>query len=206
MNIYKGKYGIVKNELYAFGRKIGMDNAIIYTHKYWEKKFLSLRNDKTWEYVITAYLAFWCSEEERKYIDSMFFRRENVIYICSQLHLGERSVYIWRDQVLTDLIGLAVQSGLMKIDIAGKETYRSKTAIIEISEDQIGKIIEILGYKVGKVSELKRVLSAIYWIEQSGSIWKNLPPEYGVWRVVYNVYNRWSRNGKLEKIKSILSD
>ena len=175
MNIYKGKYGIVKNELYAFGRKIGMDNAIIYTQKYWEKKFLSLHEEKSWDYVITAYLAFWCSEEERHYIDLMFLKRKNVILISSKLNLSEKTIYNWRGQILTDLIGLAMQNGLIKTDIAGKETYRSKIVIIEISEIQIAEVIKILGYKVGGTTKLKRVLQAIIWIEQNGSAWKDLP-------------------------------
>lgn len=204
MNIYKGKYGIVKNELYAFGRKIGMDNAIIYTQKYWEKKFLSLHEEKSWDYVITAYLAFWCSEEERHYIDLMFLKRKNVILISSKLNLSEKTIYNWRDQILTDLIGLAIQNGLIKTDIAGKETYRSKAAIIEISEIQIAEVIKILGYKVGGTTKLKRVLQAIIWIEQNGSAWKDLPSVFGAWRVVYNIYNRWGRNGKLERIKNII--
>lgn len=204
MNIYKGKYGIVKNELYAFGRKIGMDNAIIYTQKYWEKKFLSLHEEKSWDYVITAYLAFWCSEEERHYIDLMFLKRKNVILISSKLNLSEKTIYNWRGQILTDLIGLAMQNGLIKTDIAGKETYRSKIVIIEISEIQIAEVIKILGYKVGGTTKLKRVLQAIIWIEQNGSAWKDLPSVFGSWRVVYNIYNRWSRNGKLERIKNVI--
>lgn len=204
MNIYKGKYGIVKNKLYTFGKKIGTDRSRIYTREYWQEKFETLHDEKTWEYVITTYLAYCCTEEERHYIDLMFLKRKNVILISSKLNLSEKTIYNWRGQILTDLIGLAMQNGLIKTDIAGKETYRSKIVIIEISEIQIAEVIKILGYKVGGTTKLKRVLQAIIWIEQNGSAWKDLPSVFGSWRVVYNIYNRWSRNGKLERIKNVI--
>lgn len=204
MNIYRQKYGIVKNKLYAFGKKLGMGKSKIYMREFWAEKFALLIDENTWDYVITSYLTFCCNREELRFINALFFEKEPVIGICADLHLSEKTVYAWREQILLDILGLAMQSGLIYIDITRENNCKSTNALIEITEDHIAKVIEMLGYRVGKISELERVLQAIVWVEQNGCAWKNLPSEYGSWRVVYNIYNRWSRSGKLEMIKEVI--
>lgn len=205
MNIYKRKYGIVKNELCAFGKKIGLDPPLMQTQEFWKKRFAALCDENTWDHAITSYLAFECNCEEREFICAVFFESNSIVQACARSNLSEKTAYVWREHIYSDLIGLAMQRGLIFINIADDETSDSNHAIeMDISDEQTEKIMNVLGYRVGRVSELKRVLSAIHWIEQNGNAWKNLPSEYGSWRVIYNIYNRWRKSGKLDKINGIL--
>ena len=47
-------------------------------------------------------------------------------------------------------------------------------------------------------------IEAVCWILRTGAPWRDLPPEYGKWKSVYNRYNNWSKKGYIEGILSEL--
>ena len=40
-------------------------------------------------------------------------------------------------------------------------------------------------------------IESVCWILRTGAPWRDLPPEYGNWKSVYNRYNNWSRKGHI---------
>jgi transposase len=50
----------------------------------------------------------------------------------------------------------------------------------------------------------RRFLEAVFWIVRTGAPWRDLPPEFGSWKTVYNRYNNWSKKGYLESILETL--
>ena len=59
--------------------------------------------------------------------------------------------------------------------------------------------------KGGRPSKSDRLfLEAVCWILRTGAPWRDLPPEYGPWKTVYNRFNRWSKSGHIESILSEL--
>jgi transposase len=47
-------------------------------------------------------------------------------------------------------------------------------------------------------------LEAVCWILRTGAPWRDLPPDYGSWKTVYNRYNNWSKKGCIQAILSEL--
>ena len=43
-------------------------------------------------------------------------------------------------------------------------------------------------------------IEAICWILRTGAPWRDLPPDYGNWKSVYNRYNNWSKKGHIQAI------
>jgi transposase len=43
-------------------------------------------------------------------------------------------------------------------------------------------------------------INGILWRLRVGCPWRDLPPEFGGWQRVYNQFNRWCRNGLLERV------
>lgn len=52
----------------------------------------------------------------------------------------------------------------------------------------------------GRWADHRRVLDAVFWRTRTGSPWRDLPPEYGHWKTVYNRHRRWSGDGTYERI------
>ena len=47
-------------------------------------------------------------------------------------------------------------------------------------------------------------LNAILYIIENGCKWRALPKEFGDWHVIYVRFNRWSKDGKLERLFAAL--
>ena len=47
-------------------------------------------------------------------------------------------------------------------------------------------------------------IEALCWMLRTGAAWRDLPPDYGHWKTVYNRYNNWSKKGHIEAIHSEL--
>ncbi|MCL2860943.1 MAG: hypothetical protein FWE22_00810 [Firmicutes bacterium] len=115
VNIYKYHYKSLKDKLFKFGRKI---NLIKYDDFFWEMIHNSFdEGENPWEYLISEYLAFCCNEEDRRFINICFFRKNSMAYTSQNFPLCERSCQEWREEIFKNLIGLALQRGLMIIDI-----------------------------------------------------------------------------------------
>ena len=50
----------------------------------------------------------------------------------------------------------------------------------------------------------RELLNGIFWILTTGSAWRDLPPDFGPWKTVYNTFDRWRGDGTLEEIRSRL--
>lgn len=44
------------------------------------------------------------------------------------------------------------------------------------------------------------VINGVFWRTRTGSPWRDLPPQFGNWKTVYNRHRRWSADGTWEKI------
>jgi transposase len=53
-------------------------------------------------------------------------------------------------------------------------------------------------------ADWRQVMDAILWIVRTGAPWRDLPAEFGPWQTVYHHFNRWSSDGRLDKILSHL--
>ena len=40
-------------------------------------------------------------------------------------------------------------------------------------------------------------IEGVCWVLRTGAPWRDLPPDYGPWKTVYNRYNNWSKKGEL---------
>ena len=40
----------------------------------------------------------------------------------------------------------------------------------------------------------------MFWVLNSGAPWRDLPARYGKWQSVYDRYNRWAREGLINRI------
>jgi transposase len=44
----------------------------------------------------------------------------------------------------------------------------------------------------------------MFWVMYSSAQWREMPERYGSWKTVYDRFNRWSKDGTLEKMLSRL--
>jgi transposase len=56
-----------------------------------------------------------------------------------------------------------------------------------------------------RVTNLREVVSAIGYRDQTGCPWRTLPGEFPPWGTVYSYYRRWNRAGLLAEIRQILN-
>jgi transposase len=50
----------------------------------------------------------------------------------------------------------------------------------------------------------RTMLNAWFWILNTGSPWRDLPERFGPWKTAYNRFNRWQREGLIERILDAL--
>ncbi len=55
-------------------------------------------------------------------------------------------------------------------------------------------------------SDTRLFLDAVLWISRTGSPWRDLPDEFGLWYTVYTRFWRWSRKGAWESLFKALAD
>lgn len=48
------------------------------------------------------------------------------------------------------------------------------------------------------------VIEGILWIFRTGAPWRDLHPDFGPWKTVYNRFNRWTKSGLWESIWNVL--
>ena len=52
----------------------------------------------------------------------------------------------------------------------------------------------------------RRVLDGVFWIARTGSPWRDLPEEFGLWSSVYRQFRRWTLAGLWETILEALNE
>ena len=52
----------------------------------------------------------------------------------------------------------------------------------------------------GKWNDHRRMFDGILWVLRTGAPWRDLPERYGKWQSVYDRFNRWKKDGTLDKI------
>lgn len=79
----------------------------------------------------------------------------------------------------------------------------------DLTEDQWRQIRPLLPDEKPKgrhrVTDLRDVVNAIRYREQSGCSWRSLPTEFPAWGTVYSYFRRWNRDGTLADLREILT-
>ena len=52
----------------------------------------------------------------------------------------------------------------------------------------------------GRWAEHRMVVNGVFWRTRCGLPWRDLPPQYGCWKTIYNRHRRWSGDGTWMKI------
>ena len=76
---------------------------------------------------------------------------------------------------------------------------------MKITKEQYEKIEKYLPVQRGNVKiDNLQLINAILYVVENGVKWRKLPKEYGNWHTVYVRFNRWSKQGVLDKIFTAL--
>ena len=75
---------------------------------------------------------------------------------------------------------------------------------VYLRDDQFDRISGLLPGKVsdpGRTAADNRLfVEAVLWIARTGSPWRDLPTEYGLWNSTYQRFARWSRRGVWHRV------
>ena len=213
MNIYKQKHRSVKERLKRYGQKPNISDKkeadLFYGTDFWVRCFLA-EPPQTWDWIIAGYMAFWCGREAREFIDCMFFRELSALRICKRMHISERTCYIWREFILNDFTGFAVQFSLAEIDITNgyfEENEAACTFAFEITDRQWSAVEKILGSAaVYRSDKLRKEIEAITAVKSANIAWRDMPKTYGAWKTVYNRYNELCKAGIWTEIEAALRE
>jgi len=70
-----------------------------------------------------------------------------------------------------------------------------------ITQEQYDKIKHILPVQRGNITvENLQFINALLYICENGCKWRRLPKEYGSWNAVYKRFNRWVKEGVIDKL------
>ena len=50
----------------------------------------------------------------------------------------------------------------------------------------------------------RQVLDGIFWILRTGAPWRDLPEEFGPWRTIWHLFDKWNGDGTLDQILNCL--
>ena len=72
---------------------------------------------------------------------------------------------------------------------------------MEINREQYEKLKHILPVQRGNVTiENVKFINAILYVCENGCKWRKLPKEYGYWHPIYKRFNRWVKEGIIDKL------
>jgi transposase len=78
-----------------------------------------------------------------------------------------------------------------------------------LSDKQWKRIEQMLPGKRGDpgrtAADNRRFVEAVLWIARTGSPWRDLPAQFGLWNSVYMRFARWSRAGVWQRVFAELS-
>ena len=77
----------------------------------------------------------------------------------------------------------------------------------DITLDQFMRIAHLLPRQRGNVVvDNYTMVNALLWMCRAGAPWRDLPECFGKWITVYQRFNRWSRNGVVERLFAALQE
>ena len=78
-----------------------------------------------------------------------------------------------------------------------------------LRDDQWARIEGMLPGKVGdrgrSAKDNRRFVEAVLWIARTGSPWRDLPEEFGLWNSVFRRFARWSDAGVWARVFATLA-
>ena len=78
----------------------------------------------------------------------------------------------------------------------------SRFVIDDVMWDKLEQLLPAPKGRHGKDDRL--FLEAVCWVIRTGAPWRDLPPDYGNWKSVYNRYNRWVKREHFNRVFEIL--
>jgi putative transposase len=73
----------------------------------------------------------------------------------------------------------------------------------QLDERQWKRVAEFLGGERGRgrpALDDRRFVEAVLWWRRTGVPWRDLPDAFGPWKTVFNRFDRWSKNGKWDRL------
>ncbi|WP_231871424.1 IS5 family transposase [Planctomyces sp. SH-PL62] len=73
----------------------------------------------------------------------------------------------------------------------------------ELKDEEFALIADLLppvGRPGGRWNDHRTTLDGVLWILHTGAQWRELPERYGKWKSVYDRFNRWARDGTIDRI------
>lgn len=73
----------------------------------------------------------------------------------------------------------------------------------ELSDRALALVADLLptnGRRGGQWTDHRVALNGIFWILHTGAQWRELPERYGKWQTVYWRFNRWRKDGTIDRM------
>jgi transposase len=72
---------------------------------------------------------------------------------------------------------------------------------MKLTAQQRKKILSLLPRQRGNVTiDNARFIDAVIYMTENACTWRSLPESFGPWHTVYMRFNRWAKNGVLERV------
>lgn len=87
-------------------------------------------------------------------------------------------------------------------------TWRYPCDLTDSHWELLGPLFESPAHRGGRprTYPLRDVVNAMLYVLRGGISWRMLPSDYPPWANVYNHFRRWKKNGKLERVHSMLRE
>lgn len=79
----------------------------------------------------------------------------------------------------------------------------------ELSDEQWELIKDLFpsnGHLGGQWKDHRMMINAMFWRLRTGAPWRDLPERYGPWQSVYDRFNRWRKDGIIERLQVHLDE
>lgn len=208
MNIFRPKYRMMKERLKAFGERTKSEKSEVrYATAFWEERLDETKDLQSWDYVIAAYLAYWCTEEDRKFIDEAFFKNHSVKSVTMRTYMSESAYHSKKEEIMNYLLSFGMQEGLLSIGLINSQAEQEIACSFDsLIDDEVWKIIrEMILKKIKRVTPTMRLsVEAMMYVIINAIPWREIPTRFGSWKTVYNKYLRWKKNGLWDEIYSVI--